>query len=311
MYQQAIGRAQGHHGPSHNFALKNIDSLRRGGRVVNAMSVDVEDYFQVQAMGGRFHPDNWDDQPRRVEANTDRILNLFAAHGVTATFFTLGWVAERHKRLVRRIVEAGHELASHGSRHERADAQTPESFRNDVRRSKALLEDIGGAPVLGYRAPTFSIGPANLWAFDILAEEGYAYSSSVYPIRHDYYGMPNAPRFAFYPKGEGGIEEYPVTTVRIGERNLPCGGGGFFRLLPYELSRMAMRRVNRDDGKPCIFYFHPWEVDPDQPRVPDLPVKSRFRHYTNLGRMEGRLGRLLRDFAWDRMDRVFLRRDAA
>ncbi|MBC7950480.1 MAG: DUF3473 domain-containing protein [Rhodospirillaceae bacterium] len=278
--------------------------LRRDGRMVNAMSVDVEDWFQVQALAGAIDRSEWDSQLRRVEANTDRILDLFSRAGIHATFFTLGWVAERHPALVRRIVAGGHELASHGSEHRRADDQGRDGFRHDIRRAKALLEDLGGVEVRGYRAPTFSIGAANLWAFEVLAEEGYAYSSSVYPVRHDYYGMPSAPRFAFQP-GPGGFVEYPVTTLRLGSRNLPCGGGGFFRLLPYALSRAAIARVNRIDDRPAIFYFHPWEIDAGQPRVSGLPAKARFRHYLNLHRTESRLERLVRDFAWDRMDSVF------
>jgi polysaccharide deacetylase family protein (PEP-CTERM system associated) len=287
------------------FRPKSMEPLRRGGRLVNAMSVDVEDYFQVQALSGAIRREDWDQQPRRVEANTNRILDLFARSDVKATFFTLAWVAERHPAVVRRIVAEGHELASHGSEHRRADEQTALSFREDVRRSKKTLEDLGGVPVRGYRAPTFSIGRANLWAFEILAEEGYSYSSSIYPVRHDNYGMPEAPRFAFFPLEGEGLEEYPITTLRIGSRNFPGGGGGFFRLLPYRLSRAAIARVNRQDERPAIFYFHPWEVDPAQPRVSGLGAKSRFRHYLNLHKTVDRLERLVTDFAWDRMDRVF------
>lgn len=274
-------------------------------QIVNAMTVDVEDYFQVQALAGQVDRADWDHRPVRVEANVDALLELFAAHGVRATFFTLGWVAERYPDLIRRIVAGGHELASHGYEHIRADAQTPDAFRSDIRRTKRLLEEIGQVPVLGYRAASFSIGARNLWAFDVLGEEGYVYSSSVYPIRHDLYGMPQAPRFAFRPRPTSSIVELPVTTNLVGGMKLPCGGGGYFRLLPYALSRWQMRRVNRIDRQPCIFYFHPWEIDPDQPRVAGLGWKSRFRHYTNLGRMRGRLARLAGDFAWDRMDRVF------
>jgi polysaccharide deacetylase family protein (PEP-CTERM system associated) len=269
------------------------------------MSVDVEDYFQVQALAGAIRRDDWDGIPRRVDSNTNLILDLFAQHGVKATFFTLGWVAERHPALVRRIVAEGHELASHGSDHRRADDQGANAFAADIRRSKQLLEDIGGTRVRGYRAPTFSIGERNMWAFEILAAEGYAYSSSVYPVRHDYYGMPQAPRFAFFPLVGHGLEEYPITTVRLGGRNLPSGGGGFFRLLPYVISRAAIARVNRQDRMPTIFYFHPWEVDPLQPRVTKLGFKSRFRHYLNLSKTVRRLERLVADFAWDRLDRVF------
>ncbi len=278
---------------------------RIGGRVVNAMSVDVEDYFQVQAFSNRISRADWDGCECRVETNTNRILDLFGEAGIHATFFTLGWVAERYPQLVRRIVADGHELASHGFAHYRADEQTPEAFRADIRATKQMLEDIGGVAVRGYRAATFSIGAKNLWALDILGDEGYAYSSSVNPIAHDNYGMPDAPRFAFHPNPASSFEEYPITTLRVGNRNLPCGGGGYFRLLPYALSRWAMRRVNTVDEQPCIFYFHPWEVDPDQPRIAGISMKTRFRHYLNLRRMEPRLRALTRDFTWDRIDRVF------
>jgi polysaccharide deacetylase family protein (PEP-CTERM system associated) len=269
------------------------------------MSVDVEDWFQVQAFADRIARADWDRFPPRVERNTHAALELFGEANVKATFFTLGWVAERFPRLIRRIVDDGHELASHGWAHVRVDSQSPEAFRDDVRRTKLLLEDAGGAPVLGYRAATFSIGAGESWAFKVLAEEGYAYSSSIYPIRHDYYGMPDAPRFPFHPAGEEGVLEIPMTTLRLGGRNLPCSGGGYFRLLPYALSRWQLRRVNRVDGRPCVFYFHPWEVDPAQPRQRGVSAKTAFRHYTNLGRMQDRLRRLLRDFRWTRMDRAF------
>ncbi|HEV8014146.1 MAG TPA: XrtA system polysaccharide deacetylase [Stellaceae bacterium] len=275
--------------------------------IVNAMSVDVEDYFQVEALAGVISRDAWNTIPRRVAANTDRLLDLFAETGARATFFTLAWVAERHPDLIRRIVAAGHELASHGLDHTRVDRQTPDAFRADLRRSRGILEDVGGVAIAGYRAASFSIGARNLWAFDVLEAEGYAYSSSVYPIQHDLYGMPDAPRMPFRPR-DGALLEIPLTTVRRFGRNLPCAGGGYFRLMPYWLSRANLRRVHRADRVPAVFYLHPWEVDPGQPRVAGLGVKSRLRHYLNLGAMEGRLRQLLRDFAWDRMDRVFLGR---
>jgi len=272
--------------------------------VVNAMTVDVEDYFQVQAFAHCIDRADWDGFPRRVEANTNRILDLFDAAGIKATFFTLGWVAERHPDLVRRIVADGHELASHGWDHTRADSQDPETFRADIARTRGLLEDVGGVDVTGYRAATFSIGTRNMWAFPILKQEGYLYSSSINPIRHDLYGMPDAPRVPFHPTGDG-VVEIPMTTVRLGQRNLPCSGGGYFRLLPTALYRAGLRRVNRREGQPGIFYFHPWEVDPGQPRIEGAGWRSRLRHYTNLSGMEDGLRRLLKDFAWDRMDRVF------
>jgi polysaccharide deacetylase family protein (PEP-CTERM system associated) len=268
------------------------------------MTVDVEDYFQVQAFAGTIDRADWDHLPCRVERNTDAVLALFAEHNVRATFFTLGWVAERYPALIGRIVAAGHELASHGLAHHRADSQSPEQFRADVRRTKKILEDCGGAPVKGYRAASFSIGRSNLWAFEVLAEEGYAYSSSVYPVRHDLYGMPEAPRFPFRPIDGQRFREFPITTARFSGRNLPCGGGGYFRLLPYAISRYAIGKVHREDSRPVVFYFHPWEIDPGQPRRSDAPLKSRLRHYTNLGRMESKLRRLLQHFSWDRLDAV-------
>lgn len=272
----------------------------------NAMTIDVEDYFQVSAFASHISRDSWPSLPCRVEANIDRILALLDAAGIKATFFTLGWIAERYPAMVRRIVEHGHELASHGYAHQRASDQSAEEFSDDVGRSKALLEDIGGQQVLGYRAPSFSIGSGNLWALDVLKKAGYRYSSSVYPVRHDHYGMPDAPRFAFYPNGEDGLLELPITTVRLMQRNLPAGGGGYFRFFPYAMSRWLMQRVNDSDRQPAIFYFHPWEVDPDQPRQENISLKTRFRHYVNLGRMETRLKALTRDFQWGRMDHIFL-----
>ncbi len=270
----------------------------------HALTIDVEDYFQVQAFADRIDRADWERLPCRVEANMDRVLNLFAHAGVKATFFTLAWVAARHPSMVRRIVAEGHELASHGTDHTRVDTQTPEQFRVDIRHSKQVLEDIGGVPVHGYRAATFSINAGTPWAFAVLAEEGFRYSSSTYPIRHDLYGAPDAPRGPYRPDG-GGLWEIPMTTWRVGGHNLPCSGGGYFRLLPYTLYRLLLRRAVAAQEAPGIFYLHPWEVDPDQPRVPDCGHMARFRHYTNLSRTEARLGRLLRDFAWDRMDRAY------
>jgi polysaccharide deacetylase family protein (PEP-CTERM system associated) len=272
----------------------------------NAMSVDVEDYFQVSAFEPYVARDAWDTQPCRIERNVDRILALFEQHGVKATFFTLGWVAERFPAVIRRMIDAGHEVASHGWSHVRVTQQTPPQFKEDVLRTKKLLEDISGQAVLGYRAASYSIGESNLWALEVLAETGHRYSSSIFPIRHDLYGMPDAPRFAFRPDGAD-LVEFPVTTVRLAGRNLPCGGGGWFRLVPYAGMRWALRRVNSVDGEPVIFYFHPWEIDPDQPRQEGLDRRTRFRHYLNLDRMETRLRRLLADFEWGRMDDVLLR----
>ncbi|HET8551477.1 MAG TPA: XrtA system polysaccharide deacetylase [Gammaproteobacteria bacterium] len=273
--------------------------------IVNAMTIDVEDYFQVSALEPYIRRGDWERMPRRVEANTDRILAMLERRGIKATFFVLGWIAEHHPELVRRIVTQGHEVASHGYAHKRITRQTPAEFRRDVTRAKGLLEDISGQAVAGYRAPSYSIGAGTLWALDVLAAAGYRYSSSIFPIRHDLYGMPAAPRFPFYPAAHGALE-IPVTTVSLAGRNLPCGGGGWFRLLPYAPFRWALRRVNRRDRQPAVFYFHPWEIDPGQPRVAGANLKSRFRHYVNLGRMEAKVARLLDDFQWTRMDSVFL-----
>ncbi|WP_374593232.1 XrtA system polysaccharide deacetylase [Aquabacterium sp.] len=278
-------------------------SVARQQPIVNALSVDVEDYFQVSAMAPRIRREDWDHIPCRIERNVDLLLGLFDEHGAKATFFTLGWIAQRYPMLVRRIVDAGHELASHGDSHLRASEQSPQDFLADIVRAKALLQDIAGVPVQGYRAPSFSIGDGNLWAFDCLEQAGYRYSSSVYPVQHDHYGMPDAPRFPYQPAQS--LTEIPVTTARALGRNLPAGGGGYFRLLPYAVSRWAIRRVNQQDRQPAIFYTHPWEFDPEQPRVADIDWKTRFRHYVNLHRTESRLRRLVQDFKWDRVDRVF------
>ncbi len=288
------------------FQLKQRPVAPAHGRVVNALSVDVEDYYQVQALESHYARSTWETCESRVEHNTNRILELFADQGVKATFFTLAWIAERHPSLIRSIVDQGHELASHGYSHTRADTQTPDEFRADISKTKHILEDIGGVEVRGYRAATFSIGNKNFWAFDILEQEGYRYSSSINPVHHDNYGMPDAPRFAFFPSSASKMEEYPISTVRMFGQNLPCAGGGYFRLLPYWLIRSAITRVNRHDGWPFVFYFHPWEIDTDQPRPEGVSAKSKFRHYTNLNKMEPRLRRLLSDFKWDRIDRVFL-----
>jgi polysaccharide deacetylase family protein (PEP-CTERM system associated) len=272
----------------------------------NAMTIDVEDYFQVSAFANTISRESWPSRECRVEANMDLILGILAEQDVKATFFTLGWLAERYPAMVRQIVDGGHELASHGYGHLRASDQSPAEFMEDVGRSKKLLEDIGGQFVSGYRAPSFSIGPKNMWALDTLQEAGYRYSSSIYPIAHDHYGMPDAPRFAFYPNGEGGLLEVPITTVRLRGKNLPAGGGGYFRFFPYAVSRWFINRVNQQDRQSGIFYFHPWELDPGQPRQEGVGMKTRFRHYVNLGRMESRIRALSRDFHWDRMDRIFL-----
>jgi polysaccharide deacetylase family protein (PEP-CTERM system associated) len=283
----------------------NSSQDRSAAGIVNAMSVDVEDYFQVSAFENTISSKDWDSLPCRVEANTNRILDLFAEYDVKATFFMLGWVAERYPGLVRRIVDSGHELASHGYTHTRITQQTPEAFSTDIAKTKVLLEDIAGREVRGYRAASYSIVNKTLWAHDLLQQAGYQYSSSVYPIHHDLYGIPDAPRFSYHAGGEG-ILEIPITTVSLLSHNFPCGGGGYFRLLPYRVSRWAMQHVHKNDRQPCVFYFHPWEIDPEQPRQQGISRKTQFRHYLNLERMKDRIARLLIDFNWDRMDRIFL-----
>jgi polysaccharide deacetylase family protein (PEP-CTERM system associated) len=273
--------------------------------IANAMTIDVEDYFQVSAFSSVIRREEWDRYPSRVARNVDRILELLARHDASATFFTLGWIAERHPQIVRRIVAAGHELASHGYAHQRASDMTPNEFRQDVVRAKGLLQDVGGVEVKGYRAPSFSIGKRNWWALESLSSAGYRYSSSVYPIRHDHYGVPDAPRFAF--KAHTRFVEIPITTVSAFSRNWPAGGGGYFRLFPYALSRSLIRHVNYHEKQSCVFYFHPWEFDSEQPRPAGITLKTRFRHYVNLRRMERRLERLLADFHWRRMDDIFLK----
>jgi polysaccharide deacetylase family protein (PEP-CTERM system associated) len=270
---------------------------------IGAMTIDVEDYYQVEAFASTIKRSDWDRLPPRVEQNTFRLLYLLGEAGVEATFFTLGSVARRHPALARRIVADGHELASHGTDHLRVDRQSPAAFRADVRDSKKILEDIGGVVVSGYRAPTFSIGCDTGWAHAILAEEGYRYSSSVYPVKHDLYGSPDAPRSAFAPVP--GLVEIPLTTVRLLGRDIPASGGGYFRLFPYPLTRWLLGRAGRQPTPP-IFYLHPWEIDPEQPRQRRAPLRSRARHYLNLSRTEPRLRRLLRHFSWTRMDRLFL-----
>jgi polysaccharide deacetylase family protein (PEP-CTERM system associated) len=280
-----------------------VNAPRRPPVLLNALSVDVEDYFQVSALAPVIDRTSWSQRECRVVRNVERLLDLFSERGAHATFFTLGWVAERYPDLIRRIVAEGHELASHGYEHLRASDQSRSEFELDVRRSKSLLEDVGGRPVRGYRAPSFSIGAENAWAFDVLLEAGYRYSSSVYPVRHDHYGSPDAPRFAY--DARPGLLEIPLTTTRLLGRNLPASGGGYFRLAPYRLSRWALRRVNSIDQRAAIFYMHPWEIDPQQPRVPGTSLKTRFRHYVNLDKTEARLSRLLLDFRWGRVDEVF------
>jgi polysaccharide deacetylase family protein (PEP-CTERM system associated) len=277
--------------------------------ITNALTIDVEDYFQVSAFAPYIARADWDRRECRVERNVERILALLDEHDTEATFFTLGWIAERYPQLVRRIAGQGHEVASHGYGHERASDLSRAAFSADIQRAKGVLEDLTGQEVAGYRAPSFSIGPANLWALDSLARAGHRYSSSIYPIRHDHYGMPDAPRFMH--QAADGLIEIPITTLRLFNRNLPSSGGGYFRLLPYALSRWMLRQVNAADKESAVFYFHPWEIDTGQPRIAGIDRRTRFRHYVNIHRMEGRLQSLLGDFKWGRMDRLFLNRAAS
>ena len=283
-------------------SFKNADAHA----LLNAMSVDIEDWFQVGAFETVIDRANWDSLNHRVERNTDAVLELFDRAGVKSTFFTLAWVAERYPKLMLRIAESGHEVASHGYDHARVFTMTSDQFRADLEKSRKILEDTSGQAVTGYRAPSFSIDKRTPWAHEILAEQGYAYSSSVAPIKHDHYGWEGSPRFAWKPVSGSDLVELPVTTVKVGQRILAAGGGGFFRLLPYALYDWAIKKMHRDDGRGAIFYFHPWEIDPDQPRVENAPLKSQLRHYTKLSAMEGKLERALKDQNWGRVDQLAL-----
>ena len=288
--------------------------------ITNLLTIDVEDYFQVSAFEKISPIASWDARECRVERNTDRILELLAAHEQTATFFVLGWIARRYPALVRRLAGAGHEIASHGFNHQRVYNMPRAAFREDVRGSKALLEDISGQPVYGYRAPSYSISSGCAWAFDELCDAGYRYDSSIFPIKHDLYGMADWPRFAGYtvrtaqgdwrPSALPGLDgpslrELPISTLCLAKRNVPIAGGGYFRLFPYALSRAGLRRINRTEGEPFIFYLHPWELDPEQPRLRGAGPKSCFRHYLNLHKTERRFGRLLEDFHFAAVREVF------
>jgi len=277
--------------------LDGINAPITDGGPANVMTVDVEDYFQVSAFEPHIDREQWSGFECRLPRVMDRILQMFADADVRGTFFCLGWVAEHYPELVRRIAEQGHEIASHGYRHVRVYDQSEAAFREDVGKTKKLLEDLAGCPVNGYRAASYSIDDRTPWAFDVLWDSGYRYSSSIYPIRHDHYGMRDAPRFAFRP-GRNALTEIPVTTVEVSALRLPCGGGGYFRLLPYAWSKWCIRRVNTVDQRPAMFYFHPWELDPAQPRIPGLDARTRFRHYVNLDRFERKLQRLVDDFRW-------------
>ena len=272
--------------------------------IVNGLSVDVEDWFQVGAFEDVIERDQWGSLDDRVDRNVRQILDLFDTVQAKGTFFTLGWVAQRHGELLYEIANRGHEIASHGWDHQRVFRLDPASFATDIARTRKVLEDASGTHVVGYRAPSFSIDARTPWAFDVLAEEGYTYSSSVAPVAHDHYGWPEASRFAFKPVTGSNFVELPVTTAMFRGKRLAAGGGGFFRVLPYAFSRWAIRQVNRTDGRPAVFYFHPWEIDPGQPRVAGAPLRSRLRHYTNLDRMAGKLEHLVSEVQWGRMDAI-------
>lgn len=276
-----------------------------GRTVVNALTVDVEDWFQVSALAGSVARDDWSHMESRVERNTDRLLDMFDRAGVRGTFFVLGWVAERNPGIVRAIADAGHEVASHGYSHRLIYEQTPAEFREETRRSRALLEDEAQRPVLGYRAASYSVTRKSLWALDEIAEAGFTWDSSIFPVHHDRYGIAGFERWPHRLRTPAGFEliEFPLTTWRLAGFDLPIAGGGYFRLYPYRFSRRGLRSVNRRDGHPFVFYLHPWEIDPDQPRV-KAPLLSRFRHYNNLDRCEGRLARLLGDFRFAPMGEV-------
>jgi polysaccharide deacetylase family protein (PEP-CTERM system associated) len=269
----------------------------------NGLSVDVEEWFQVGAFERVIDKADWDGLDSRVAYNTGKVLDLFGETGVKATFFTLGWVAERHPALIRRIVDEGHEVASHGWDHDRVFTMTADAFRADLKRARIALEDASGQRVTGYRAPSFSIDQRTPWAHQVLAEEGYAYSSSVAPLVHDHYGWADAPKYAYRPVAGSDLIELPITLADVAGRKITTGGG-FFRLFPAAITDRAVARANRDEHRPAIFYFHPWEVDPDQPRVARAPIKSRLRHYSRLGAMAGKLRGLVKRHDWGRVDAV-------
>jgi len=283
---------------------------RPRGPIVNGLSVDVEDWFQVGAFEDVIERDQWGSLADRVDRNVREILDLFDEVEAKATFFTLGWVAQRHGALLREVAARGHEIASHGWDHRRVFTMDRASFAEDIRKAREAIEDAAGSQVSGYRAPSFSIDQRTPWAFMELVEQGYAYSSSVAPVTHDHYGWPEAPRFAFKPLPWAPLVEIPVTTALFAGKRLAAGGGGFFRVLPYAFSRWAIRQVNRREQRPAVFYFHPWEIDPGQPRVAGAPLKSRLRHYTKLDQMAPKLRQLIREFAWGRMDLLAYREGA-
>ena len=274
--------------------------------ISNALTIDVEDYFQVSAFSNIINKKNWDEKECRIEKNIDNIISILDLKKIKATFFTLGWIAERYPSMIKKILMEGHELASHGYAHEKVSEISKSDFYQDVTRAKGILEDIGGKQINGYRAPSFSIAEKNFWAMEILSETGHRYSSSIYPVKHDHYGSPNAPRFPYKVFSE--LLEVPPTTVKLFGRNFPASGGGYFRLLPYSISKKMLDHVNNSENKPVVFYFHPWEIDSHQPRISNLSIKTRFRHYKNIEKMEEKIKKLVEDFHWDRMDNIFLKK---
>jgi polysaccharide deacetylase family protein (PEP-CTERM system associated) len=268
--------------------------------ITNILTVDVEDYFHVSAFESIIPRASWQEYPARVQENTSRVLDLLEAAGVHATFFILGWIAERYPALLREIISRGHEIASHGQNHGRVRRMSPEEFREDLRASRGAIEDACGKEVRGYRAPSFSVTRGSFWYLDVLAEEGIVFDSSIFPVRHDHYGIPDFERFPTWLKSPSGanILEIPPSTIRIFGRNLPMGGGGFLRLFPLPLFRRGIRFLNDREGQPAVLYFHPWEIDPGQPRIPGIPWKTRFRHYCNLERTEGKIRALLSEFSF-------------
>ncbi len=274
--------------------------------ISNALTIDVEDYFQVSAFSNIINKKNWDEKECRIEKNIDNIISILDLKKIKATFFTLGWIAERYPSMIKKILMEGHELASHGYAHEKVSEISKSDFYQDVTRAKGILEDIGGKQINGYRAPSFSIAEKNFWAMEILSETGHRYSSSIYPVKHDHYGSPNAPRFPYKVFSE--LLEVPPTTVKLFGRNFPASGGGYFRLLPYSISKKMLDHVNSSENKPVVFYFHPWEIDSHQPKISNLSIKTRFRHYKNIEKMEEKIKKLVEDFHWDRMDNIFLKK---
>jgi len=294
--------------------------LNNKDQIINYLSIDVEDYFHVSAFEAVSPPSGWCDREMRVERNTDKILSLLSAKSVKATFFVLGWVAERCPELVRAIASEGHEIASHGYGHQRVCNQSRIEFREDIRHSKTLLEDLSGQRVIGYRAPSYSISRETFWAFDELFDAGYLYDSSIFPVSHDLYGLKDWPRFPAQavrsPDGQwrsnpsadpnlpSSLLEIPITTLNLGGRNLPIAGGGYFRLYAYFVTQWGLSRINLTEKQPFVFYLHPWEIDPGQPRMPGAKLKSRVRHYLNLDKTESRFNRLLNDFKFRKISEI-------